>query len=91
MLFDEILIELLHIDIAFKKDIMLDSLICFIMKKIGIFSFNIDSLICLCSRAHYLKYVKGKRQGYRIAKFSIEKEKNNDFYYYFKVRLNYWK
>ena len=38
MMFDETLVELLHTDATLFKDIMLDSLKCFVMKKMSIFS-----------------------------------------------------
>ena len=54
------------------------------MKKNYIFSTsNTYSLISLCARGHYLRYVEGKHQGHRIAfsdflNFVLLRE-NNDF------------
>ena len=31
------------------------------------FNFNTESRICLCARAHYLRYVEGQHQGHQIA------------------------
>ena len=45
MLFNETPIELLHTDIiVFKKDIILDSLKCFVMKKMGQFLNSTQTL-----------------------------------------------
>ena len=61
MLFDETPIELLETDI-----VMLESLNCFVMKKIAIFS-NLTQI--LESAFASLRCVEGKRQCYRIAGF----------------------
>ena len=53
----------LKTDIVFKKDILLDSLKCFVTKKKGIFyKFKTDSRISPFSRAHYCRYFEGKCQ-----------------------------
>ena len=90
MLFDEILIDFFNNDIGFKRIFCLQFKMFCNDEKWQFFNFNTDSRISLCAKAHYLRYVESKHQGYRKA-FSdfwnfVLVRKNNDFAE-FKVHL----